>query len=64
MRHESLTRDDCDGETIRALVMATLSHHWLPLQLEGAGLPNPAIWRGQYGLDPAACARRIGALVS
>ena len=61
---EALTWDDCDGETVSSLLVATLSHHGLPLQLEGLRAPNPAIWRSHYGLDPSACVRRIGALVS
>ena len=61
---EALTWDDCGGETVASLLVATLSHHGSPLQLDGLRAPNPAIWRSHHGLDPAACVRRIGALVS
>ena len=55
--------DDRDGETVSDLLVATLSHHGLPLQLEGARQANPAIWRSFGGLEPARCVRRIGGLV-
>ena len=54
--------DDRDGETVCALFIAALSHHGLPLQLEGGRERNPAIWRSFGGLDPEACVRRIGGL--
>ncbi|MDD9995263.1 MAG: CRISPR-associated helicase Cas3' [Dehalococcoidia bacterium] len=60
---EALTWDDCGGETVCSLLVATLSHHGFPLQLEGSRPPNPVIWRSHNGLDPAACLRRIGSLV-
>ena len=54
--------DDRDGETVCALFIAALSHHGLPLQLEGGRERNPAIWRSFGGLEPEACVRRIGGL--
>ena len=54
--------DDCDGETVCALFVATLSHHGLPLQLEGKRFANPAVWRSFGDLNPAQCVRRIGGL--
>ena len=54
--------DNRDGETVCALFIAALSHHGLPLKLEGGRERNPAIWRSFGGLDPEACVRRIGGL--
>ena len=54
--------DDCGGETVCALFTATLSHHGLPVQLEGARPRNPAIWRDYGGLKPREYVRRIGEL--
>ena len=56
------TWDDRGGETVCALFVAALSHHGLPLKLEG-GLPsNPAIWRPLGALNPEECVQRIGRL--
>ena len=55
--------DDRDGETVCALLVATLSHHGLPLQLKGKHAANPAIWRSYGNLDPVKCIRHIGELV-
>ncbi len=57
---EAMSWDDQGGETVCALLVATLSHHGLPLQLEGQREPNPAIWRRQFGLEPAECVRHVG----
>ena len=55
--------DDCGGETVGGLLVATLSHHGLPLQLEGRRARHPQLWR-QFGeLDPQECVARIGRLV-
>ncbi len=54
--------DDRNGETVCALFVAALSHHGLPLQLEGERHANPGIWRSFRGLDPAEGVRRIGRL--
>ena len=58
-----LTWDDRGGETAGDLLVATLSHHGAPLQLEGARHPAPALWRPLAGLDPAGFVRRAGSLV-
>ena len=56
------TWDDRGGETVCALFVAALSHHGLPLKLEG-GLPsNPSIWRPLGDLSPQECVQRIGRL--
>ena len=54
--------DDREGETVSALFVAALSHHGLPLQLEGKREANPAIWRSFGDLDPQQYVRRIGRL--
>ncbi len=51
--------DDDDGQTFCGLFIAALSHHGLPVQLEGRPA-NPAIWRRFGSLDPAGCVRRVG----
>ena len=55
--------DDCDGKTVSALLVAALSHHGLPLQLEGGRQPNPRVWRPFGELHPQQCVERIGRLV-
>ncbi len=55
--------DDCGGETVGGLLVATLSHHGLPLQLEGARSEHPQLWRRFGELDPQAQVARIGRLV-
>ena len=52
--------DDCDGAVVSDLLVATLSHHGAPLQLEGAREPNPVLWRAFRGLDPALAVRHVG----
>ena len=59
---EALGWDNDDGQTVCGLFIAALSHHGLPLQLEGQRALNPAIWRPFRGLDPADCVRRAGCL--
>ncbi len=54
--------DDRGGEVVSDLLVATLSHHGLPLQLDGPRQANPAIWRSFEALDPARCVRRIAQL--
>ena len=56
--------DDCDGETVCGLLVATLSHHGLPLPLEdGRTGNNPRIWQTFEGLEPLVQVVRIGQLV-
>ena len=55
--------DDRDGETVCAMLVATLSHHGRPLQLENSQSENPAIWRKFGDLKPEDCVRRIGRLL-
>ena len=43
--NELVQWDDQDGAVVSDLLVATLSHHGLPLQLEGELQPNPALWR-------------------
>ena len=54
--------DDRDGETVCGLFVATLSHHGLPLPLEGTRQPNPAVWRSYGDLNPQEYVKRIGQL--
>ena len=54
--------DDRDGETFCSLFIAALSHHGLPVQLEGARPHNPAIWRNYGSLNSRECVRRVGDL--
>ena len=58
-----LTWDDRGGETVSDLLVATLSHHGAPLQLEGARHPAPQLWRPLGALDPAFFVRRVGDLL-
>ena len=55
--------DDCGGETVCDLLVATLSHHGQPLQLEDGRAENPRIWRKFEGLDPREQVAHIGQLV-
>ena len=54
--------DDRGGESFCGLFIAALSHHGLPVQLEGRRSRNPAIWRAYGGLHPAEGVRHIGEL--
>ena len=54
--------DDAGGETVCGLLIAALSHHGKPLQLDGKRNPHPQLWRAYGGLDPVAAVRRIGEL--
>ena len=56
------TWDDRGGETVCALFVAALSHHGLPLKLEGGLSSNPSIWRPLGDLNPGECVQRIGRL--
>ena len=60
---EILQWDDCDGMTACGMFVAALSHHGLPLQLEGARQPNPRAWKPFGDLNPRDCVERIGRLV-
>ncbi len=55
--------DDCGGEAVCGLLVASLSHHGRPLQLEGQRSKHPQLWRRFGGLDPQECVTRIGRLV-
>ena len=55
--------DDCGGESFCGLFVAALSHHGLPLQLDGDRSRNSQIWRDYGDLHPAECVRRIGQLI-
>ena len=52
--------DNRDGEVASDLLIATLSHHGLPLQLKGVRAPNPVLWRAFKDLEPAHAVRGIG----
>ena len=55
--------DDRGGETVCALLIATLSHHGLPLKLEGGLPPNPSQWESFGEIDPKYMVERVGDLV-
>ncbi len=56
------TWDDRGGETVCGLLVATLSHHGRPLQLDDGRSEFPQLWRRFGELDPQEQARRIGLL--
>ena len=58
-----LTWDDRDGETVCAMLVATLSHHGKPLQLDSGLSENPRIWRKFGDLSPEDFVRRVGNLL-
>ena len=60
---DMLAWDDGDGRTTCGLLVAALSHHGAPINLEDTLPPNPAVWRPFGGLDPRECVQRIGVLV-
>ncbi len=55
--------DERGGEAVSDLLIAALSHHGLPLQLDGGREPNPTIWRPYEQLNPEHYVRRIGLLL-
>ncbi len=55
-----LTWDDREGETVCGMLVATLSHHGKPLQLESDLSKNPAIWRKFGDLSPRRFVEDIG----
>ena len=57
------TWDDRGGETVCGLMVATLSHHGRPLQLEGGRAKRPRFWQGTAELDPQEYVARIGWLL-
>ena len=57
------TWDDREGETVCGLLLATLSHHGRPLQLEGGRAKRPRFWQRTAELDPQEYVARIGRLV-
>ena len=60
---EFLPWDEDDGLTVCGLFVAALSHHGLPVPLEGAREPNPGIWRRFGELDPRRRVERVGELL-
>ena len=57
------TWDDRGGETVCGLLVATLSHHGRPLQLDDGRSEFPQLWRRFGVLDPQEHVSRIGRLV-
>ena len=57
------TWDDCGGETVCGLLVATLSHHGRPLQLDDGRSEFRQLWRRYGQLDPKEQVKRIGKLV-
>ncbi len=55
--------DDRGGETVCGLLVATLSHHGRPLQLDDGRSEFPQLWRRFGELDPQEHVSRIGSLV-
>ena len=55
-----LAWDGRDGETVCAMLVATLSHHGQPLQLEGGLSRNPAVWRPLGDLRPREFVEFVG----
>ncbi len=58
------TWDDCGGETVCGMLVATLSHHGRPLQLDDGRSEYPRLWRRFGELDPQEQVDRIGRQVS
>ena len=59
-----LTWDDQDGATVCGLLLATLSHHGIPLQLGNSDIgKNPAIWQRYGDLNPQEYVARVGKLL-
>ena len=54
--------DDREGRVVSDLLVATLSHHGLPLVLSGPQ-KNPRIWRPYGSLHPESYVRRVAALL-
>ena len=52
--------DDKGGAVVCALLVATLSHHGRPLNLQGGRSRNPDAWLPVGELSPEICTRRIG----
>ena len=57
------TWDDCGGETVCGLLVATLSHHGRPLHLDDGRSEHPQLWRRFGELDPREQVTRIGRLI-
>ena len=55
--------DDCGGETVCGLLIAALSHHGRPVQLEGTRPKQPQLWQQFAELDPQEYVARMGRLV-
>ena len=55
--------DDQDGAVVSDLLIATLSHHGLPLSLDGGRAANPRVWSSFGDLDPEGYVRRLAGLV-
>ena len=56
------TWDDQGGETVCGLLVATLSHHGWPLQLDGGRSEFPQLWRAFGELNPQRQVTLIGQL--
>lgn len=57
------TWDDRVGDTVCALLVATISHHGRPVQLEGGSVANPQVWRDLGELNPRCFVEKIGRLM-
>ena len=57
------TWDHQGGETVCGLLVATLSHHGRPLQLDDGRSEHPQLWRRFGKLDPEEQVSRMGRLV-
>ena len=60
---EICTWDDKDGEVVSDLLVAMLSHHGKPLELQNEMNPNPRIWELFGLLDPHSCIKNLGRFV-
>ncbi len=54
--------DDRNGETVCALLVASISHHGLPLQLDSERARHPQLWRRFGALNPLEHVAHIGRL--
>ena len=58
-----LNWDDRGGETVCDLMIAALSHHGMPVQLEGSTQRNPAVWCDFGELSPRQCVENVARLL-
>ncbi len=59
---DALQWDDCGGETVCSLFVASLSHHGAPMSINGPLHANSALWGRCGALNPAEAVGRIGEL--